>query len=214
MEWRCVGSNPAGDIYIFILNFRSLPFRTAHWIPCKWIKHNHSPVAIVVLDPRYDWSCKALYIYSRSKALIVYDTAEIGWKHKSGNTLLGQSKLFWKAYTCVSVSEWVSEWVNWYTCVSIRSSSRRLQCMSSNRKTDSVDQEQIGRSPWIAVIGTVDNANHVWIPQVDGRTHQTCQCVLCASICRIRHIESPFDYVWWFCCIVHKDICSLGQGSN
>ena len=51
---------------IFILNF-SLPPRSeqvsgAH---VNEIKHNHSPVVIVVLDPRYDLSYKALYIYSR-----------------------------------------------------------------------------------------------------------------------------------------------------
>ena len=33
------------------------------------IKHDHSPVAIVLVDPRYHESYKALYIYSRSIAL-------------------------------------------------------------------------------------------------------------------------------------------------
>ena len=55
--------------YIFILNF-SLPVRSeqlsgAH---ANEIKHGYSPVVIVVLDPRYDWSYKALYTYSRSIA--------------------------------------------------------------------------------------------------------------------------------------------------
>ena len=33
------------------------------------IKHDNSPVVIVVLDPRYDYSYKALYIYNRNIAL-------------------------------------------------------------------------------------------------------------------------------------------------
>ena len=52
------------ETYIFILNF-SLPPRSeqvsrAH---VNDIKHGNSPVVIVVLDPRYDLSYKALYIY-------------------------------------------------------------------------------------------------------------------------------------------------------
>ena len=64
MAWR--GFECPGDI--FILNF-SLPPRSeqvseAH---ANKIKHDHSPE--VVLDPRYDSSYKALYIYSHSISL-------------------------------------------------------------------------------------------------------------------------------------------------
>ena len=36
------------------------------------IKHDHPPVVIIVLDPRYDQSYKALYAYSRNIALRLY----------------------------------------------------------------------------------------------------------------------------------------------
>ena len=66
-----MGSNPAGDIYIFILNF-SLPPRSeqVNGAVANEIKHVHSPEVIVVLDHRYDLSYKALYISSCSIALI------------------------------------------------------------------------------------------------------------------------------------------------
>ena len=60
-----VGSNPAGDTRIFsnILNFSlpssSLQLMGAH---ANEIKHDHSPVVIVVLDLRYELSYKA-YAY-------------------------------------------------------------------------------------------------------------------------------------------------------
>ena len=71
LSWRGVGSNPAWDIYIFILNC-SIPacseqLSGSH---ANEIKHDHSPVVIVVLDPRYYLSYKALYIYSRSIGLM------------------------------------------------------------------------------------------------------------------------------------------------
>ena len=55
---------------IFILNF-SIPacseqLSGSH---ANEIKHDRSPVVIVILDPRYDLSYKTLYIYSRSIAL-------------------------------------------------------------------------------------------------------------------------------------------------
>ena len=64
-----MGSNPAGDIY-FILNF-SLPSRSeqVNGAVANEIKHVHSPEVIVVLDPRYDLSYKALYISTCSIAL-------------------------------------------------------------------------------------------------------------------------------------------------
>ena len=57
--------------YIFILNF-SLPpsSEQVNEAVANEIKHVHSPEFIVVLDPRYDLSYKALYINNCSIALI------------------------------------------------------------------------------------------------------------------------------------------------
>ena len=56
--------------HIFILNF-SLPPRSeqVNGAVANEIKHVHSPEVIVVLDPRYDLSYKALYISTCSIAL-------------------------------------------------------------------------------------------------------------------------------------------------
>ena len=58
--------------HIFILNFLipacSEQLSGSH---ANEIKHDHSAVAIVVVDPRYDYSYKALYIYSRCIALSI-----------------------------------------------------------------------------------------------------------------------------------------------
>ena len=54
VDWRGVGSNPAGNIYFhfeFSLPPRSEQVSKAH---LNEIKHDHSPVVIVVLDSRYD----------------------------------------------------------------------------------------------------------------------------------------------------------------
>ena len=69
MNWRGVGSNPAGDIY-FHFEF-SLPPRSeqVNGAVANEIKHVHSPEVIVVLDSRYDLSYKALYISTCSIAL-------------------------------------------------------------------------------------------------------------------------------------------------
>ena len=69
VDWRGVGSNPAGDIY-FHFEF-SLPPRSeqVNGAVANEIKHVHSPEVIVVLDPRYDLSYKALYISTCSIAL-------------------------------------------------------------------------------------------------------------------------------------------------
>ena len=58
------------ETYIFILKF-SLPPRSeqANGAVANEIKHVHSPEVIVVLDPRYDLSYKALYISTCSIAL-------------------------------------------------------------------------------------------------------------------------------------------------
>ena len=58
------------ETYIFILNF-SLPSRSeqVNGAVANEIKHVHSPEVIVVLDPRYDLSYKALYISTCSIAL-------------------------------------------------------------------------------------------------------------------------------------------------
>ena len=58
------------ETYIFILNF-SLPLRSeqVNGAVANEIKHVHSPEVIVVLDPRYDLSYKALYISTCSIAL-------------------------------------------------------------------------------------------------------------------------------------------------
>ena len=52
------------ETYIFILIF-SLPPRSeqASGAHVNDIKHDHLAVVIVVLDPKYDLSYKALYIY-------------------------------------------------------------------------------------------------------------------------------------------------------
>ena len=61
------------ETYIFILNF-SLPPRSeqVNGAVANEIKHVHSPEVIVVLDPRYDLSYKALYISTCSIALRSY----------------------------------------------------------------------------------------------------------------------------------------------
>ena len=54
-----VGSNPAGDVYFhfeFLVPFRSEQLSRAN---ANEIKHDHSPVVTVVLEPRYDLSYKA-----------------------------------------------------------------------------------------------------------------------------------------------------------
>ena len=58
------------ETYIFILNF-SLPPRSeqVNGAVANEIKHVHSPEVIVVLDPRYDFSYKALHISTCSIAL-------------------------------------------------------------------------------------------------------------------------------------------------
>ena len=58
------------ETHIFILNF-SLPPRSeqVNGAVANEIKHVHSPEVIVVLDPRYDLSYKALYISTCSIAL-------------------------------------------------------------------------------------------------------------------------------------------------
>ena len=59
------------ETYVFILNF-SLPPRSeqVNGAVANEIKHVHSPEVIVVLDPRYDLSYKALYISTCSIALM------------------------------------------------------------------------------------------------------------------------------------------------
>ena len=52
--WRGAGSNPAGDIYFhfeFSIPACSEQLSGSH---ANEIKHDHSPVVVVVLDPRYD----------------------------------------------------------------------------------------------------------------------------------------------------------------
>ena len=59
------------ETYIFMLNF-SLPPRSKQLSVAyeNEIKHDHSSLVKIILDPRYDLSYKALYIYSRSIAFI------------------------------------------------------------------------------------------------------------------------------------------------
>ena len=66
------------ETYIFILNF-SLPLRSeqVNGAVANEIKHVHSPEVIVVLDPRYDLSNKALYISTCSIALIRHVMSEL-----------------------------------------------------------------------------------------------------------------------------------------
>ena len=58
------------ETYIFILNFSLRPrSEQVNGAVANEIKHVHSPEVIVVLDPRYDLSYKALYISTCSIAL-------------------------------------------------------------------------------------------------------------------------------------------------
>ena len=70
------------ETYIFILNF-SLPPRSeqVNGAVANEIKHVHSPEVIVVLDPRYDLSYKALYISTCSIALKLVRTPLINLLH-------------------------------------------------------------------------------------------------------------------------------------
>ena len=54
VDWRGVGSNPAGNIYFYFEFFAPSQFRTGQRAHVNEIKHNNSPVVIVVLDSRYD----------------------------------------------------------------------------------------------------------------------------------------------------------------
>ena len=69
MDWRGVGSNPAGDIYFHFEFFAPPRSEQVNGAVANEIKHVHSPEVIVVLDPRYDLSYKALYISTCSIAL-------------------------------------------------------------------------------------------------------------------------------------------------
>ena len=64
-----MGSNPAGDIYFHFEFFAPSPSEQVNGAVANEIKHVHSPEVIVVLDPRYDLSYKALYISTCSIAL-------------------------------------------------------------------------------------------------------------------------------------------------
>ena len=68
---RVAGSIPGGDIYMYFHFefFACFPSLRVGGALANEIKHDHSPVVIVVLDPRYDLSYKALYSYGRSIAL-------------------------------------------------------------------------------------------------------------------------------------------------
>ena len=58
---------PLETYIFFILNFSLPPLsEQVSGAYANEIKHDHSSKVIVVLDPRYDKSYKALYIYSRS----------------------------------------------------------------------------------------------------------------------------------------------------
>ena len=70
------------ETYIFILNF-SLPLRSeqVNGAVANEIKHVHSPEVIVVLDPRYDLSYKALYISTCSIALTTVKSINVSNLH-------------------------------------------------------------------------------------------------------------------------------------
>ena len=80
------------ETYIFILNF-SLPPRSeqVYGAIANEIKHVHSPEVIVVLDPRYDLSYKALYISTCSIAL----TQTIGNFDKTNADEVAPTKKNW-----------------------------------------------------------------------------------------------------------------------
>ena len=66
-----------GDI-CFHFEFFALPSRSEQLsrASANEIKHDHSPVVIVLLDPRYDLSRQALYTYSRSIAQKIVNQSE------------------------------------------------------------------------------------------------------------------------------------------
>ena len=66
---RVAGSIPGGDIYFHFEFFASFPSLQVGGALANEIKHDHSPVVIVVLDHRYDLSNNGLYIYNRNIAL-------------------------------------------------------------------------------------------------------------------------------------------------
>ena len=78
-----MGSNPAGDIYFHFEFFARAPPRSeqVNGAVANEIKHVHSPEVIVVLDPRYDLSYKALYISTCSIALTVKVIIALRLKH-------------------------------------------------------------------------------------------------------------------------------------
>ena len=70
VAWRGGGSNPAGDIHVYFnFEFFAPCYEQLSGTYANEIMHDHSPVVIVVLDNKYDKSCKALYTYSHSISL-------------------------------------------------------------------------------------------------------------------------------------------------
>ena len=91
VAWRGMGSNPGGDIY-FHLNF-SIPacsgqLSRSH---ANEIKHDHSPVVIVVFRPQIRLIIQGLVYYSRSIALS--HMSNVGsWEEKqNGGIVLWQN---------------------------------------------------------------------------------------------------------------------------
>ena len=63
VEWRGVGSNPAGNIFILIFSLPP-PSEKLSGTHANEIKHDHLPVVIVVLDPRCNLSYNQGLVYS------------------------------------------------------------------------------------------------------------------------------------------------------
>ena len=85
------------ETYIFILNFSLLPrSEQVNGAVANEIKHVHSPEVIVVLDPRYDLSYKALYISTCSIALIpvAIKATHSAYKHNHHTWIFQFYKMF------------------------------------------------------------------------------------------------------------------------
>ena len=81
--------------HIFILNF-SLPPRSeqVNGAVANEIKHVHSPEVIVVLDPRYDLSYKALYISTCSIALSKIEKVPRGIQGEKSSKEMASSRKY------------------------------------------------------------------------------------------------------------------------
>ena len=84
------------ETYIFILNFLLSPrSEQVNGAVANEIKHVHSPEVIVVLDPRYDLSYKALYI----------STCSNSFNHECNGPLIPYWSNLWRSLLWGTVSK-------------------------------------------------------------------------------------------------------------